>query len=241
MKKIRFEYITDYDYNVCEHPLPSSHIMPEWYKNMAPHIPSEGNEDGKRFIFYNGASNASAKKCVPMRDAMTGGYTITLWAGIFVRRSGNEMELPELSWRVKSPVFDVHGISGLDIDPPYGYNRNVFKYLTHFRVRTPPGYSILIKPPAGHYNLPIMPLTAIVDSDKSVIDSNIPCWVRNDFNGEIKKGTPIAQIFPFKRDSWEHETVLLNENRQFFEEEKGFASTLRNNYIKNIWSKKTFK
>jgi hypothetical protein len=47
-------------------------------------------------------------------------------------------------------------------------------------------------------------LPGIVDTDKYTAPVNFP-FVINDINfeGIIPKGTPIAQVIPFKRDPWE--------------------------------------
>ena len=39
-------------------------------------------------------------------------------------------------------------------------------------------------------------------TDKEVLNFHLPMWLKKDFIGIIKKGTPIAQIIPFKRDNW---------------------------------------
>jgi hypothetical protein len=237
--KIKFTFIGEEAYEVREHPVPSSQMLPQWFSDMSPYQPTETNPEGKRLQIIDGSSSATAKKCSPMLDAMTGGYTVCLWADVLAEKhSSGETDL---SWRVKSPVFSRHGESGRLIPPPPGYGSQVLKYLTEFRVTTPPGYSILVKPVAGHYDLPFMPLTAVIDSDKSVIDTNIPVWVKKGLEGVVPNGTPIAQIIPFKREEWEMEVDYMPYEQYHRDMERGFSKTLVNNYIKNIRSKKSFK
>lgn len=235
--KIRFVYRGDYANQVHDRPAPSSKVIPKWFQDMPPYEPSENNPDGKTFILTNGASNATAKKCTPMLDAMTTGYTVSLWSDILVKQTSLG---PDISWRVHSQVIAPHGASGALIPAPPGYHQAVFKYITDFRVETPAGYSIMIKPPAGYYNVPLMPLTAIIDSDKSVIDTNIPIWISSSFEGIIEKGTPIAQIIPFKRENWQMETDVVSEEQFLRDLDKGFSTTLINNYVKNHKSQKRF-
>jgi hypothetical protein len=235
--KIRFVYRGDYANQVHDRPQPSSKTLPKWFQDMPPYEVAENNPEGKIFMVTHGASNATAKKCTPMLDAMTTGYTVSLWSDVLVRQTATG---PDLSWRVHSQVIMPHGASGQLIPAPPGYHQAVYKYVTDFRVETPSGYSIMVKPPAGYYDLPFMPLTAIIDSDKSVIDTNIPIWIKSDFEGIVERGTPIAQIIPFKRENWEMETDMITEEQFLMDLDKGFSKTLINNYVKHHKSQKRF-
>jgi hypothetical protein len=64
--------------------------------------------------------------------------------------------------------------------------------------------------------------------------------LENDFEGVIEKGTPIAQIIPFKRDSWNAEFDFLENGEYKKIEDKNFNSTIVGHYLKNAWSKKEF-
>lgn len=236
MNKIKFVYIGEHSYNVHERPRPSSSFIPNWFKNMPPYDPTM-SENGIKIV-VEGESNATAKKCVPMLDAITTGYTVTLWSDVQVRQ---EEFGPRITWRVSKDVFSAHKNYGAQlIPPPIGYDNTVFKYLTNFRVETPSGYSIIIRPPAGYYDLPFYAVPAIIDSDKSVIDTNIPVWIKSGIDCIVEKGTPIAQIIPFKRENWQSDFSYIDEQEFSQQVDKNFLSTIKNNYIKNIWSKKKF-
>jgi hypothetical protein len=235
MPKIKFVYLDKYFYDVCERPRPSSAHIPKWFKEMPQYF--DGSDSLKIRPDYGYTSNASAKKCTPMLDGITGGYTVPLWSDVYIRQGSSG---PEIMWRVEKDVFALHGPSSEKVGPPLGFGNKVFKYLTWFRIETPPGYSTIIRPPAGHYDLPFQVIPAIVDTDKSIIDSNLPLWVRDGFEGIVEKGTPIAQVIPFKRESWSSEFSWIDYNTFISEKDKGFNSTIRNNYIKNIWSRKKF-
>jgi hypothetical protein len=242
MPKITFEYIGDYASQVCERPTPSSDYIPKWYKEMNSYEDHDEVAANNRLIVSGGQSNATAKKCVPMLDGIMSGYTVPLWADVQVRQSKNqEGDLPLINWRTQKDIFQLHGASSRGIEPPPGYDNLVFKYIPWFKIKTPPGYSVLVRPPAGHYNLPFLAIPAIIDTDRSVIDSNFPVWIRSDLEGIVEKGTPIAQIFPFKRENWSSEFSVVSETQHFIEQDAGFYKTIKNNYIKNIWSKKTFR
>lgn len=239
MNKIKFVYLGQEYFNTHERPRPSKTYIPEWFKNMPPYSPSENDPEGKKIIVEDGESNATAKKCTPMLDGITTGYTITLWADIQIR---NIDGYPRITWRTSQNIFEMHGNYGAPlVPPPTGYANIVLKYLTRFKIETPKGYSIMIRNPAGHNDLPFYAIPAIIDSDKSVIDNNIPVWIKKDFEGIVEKGTPIAQVIPFKRESWQSEFSWISEQQHKENEEKTFKSNLVNHYVRNIWSKKDFR
>lgn len=239
MNKIKFVYLGQKYFNTHERPRPSNSYIPEWFKNMPPYEPSDESPEGKKIIIENLDSNATAKKCMPMLDAITTGYTVSLWSDVQIRQINGA---PRITWRTHQNIFEEHANYGAPlVVPPPGYSNFVFKYITRFRVETPRGYSIIVRSPAGHNDLPFYAIPAIVDSDKGYLDSTIPVWVKKDFEGIVEKGTPVAQIIPFKRESWKSEFSWISEQQNQEREDRTFNSTLVNHYIKNVWSKKEFK
>jgi hypothetical protein len=238
MPKIKFRYLNEYAHEVCERPRPAKYFVPEWFKKMDPYDKGPKNPNGDKLIVENLFSNASAKKCMPMLDGMTAGYIVPLWADVQIQQTDYG---PNITWRVTKDVFRLHGPSGREIPPPPGYDPIVFKFETYMQIITPPGYSLIVKPIAGHYQQPIVPLSAIVDTDTNVIDNNFPCWIKSGFEGIIEKGTPIAQVIPFKREAWDSEVDYISEEQFNYQLEKGALSKIADNYIKKLWSKKEYK
>lgn len=237
MPNIKFTYIGDYANQVCDRPEPSGSFIPDWFKHMTPYDITPDNPEGKKIKITDYGVNATAKKCTPMLDSIISGYTVPLWADVLVEQREHG---PYLSWRVHKEVFVEHGPSSKRMPAPPGYDQLVLKFLTRFKIKTDPGYSIMVRQPAGHYDLPFYTVPAIVDTDKSVIDNNFPVWIKSGFEGIIEKGTPMAQIFPFKRENWTSSFDVMSEEQQMIDLDKGFSKTLVNNYVKNIWSKKKF-
>lgn len=238
MPKIKFTYLEEYFYEVAERPKPSKNFIPDWFRNMGMFEKSPENPDGTKLMIRNMSANKTAKQCMPMLDAMLTGYTIPLWSDVQVTQ--DDESNPYITWRVSQPLFELHGRSSMDIPEPPGYNKMVFKYIPHFRVETPPGYSIMIRPVAGFYDPVFMPVTAIVDTDKEKIDTNFPIWVKDGFEGIVEKGTPIAQIIPFKREDWSSEFSWMTEKKYMMELDKHFQSNLIQNYKRNVWGKKNY-
>jgi hypothetical protein len=54
-------------------------------------------------------------------------------------------------------------------------------------------------------------MTGVVDTDTFPVPVNFPFFVREDFDGIIPEGTPIAQVIPFKRTDWKSEVDEENQ------------------------------
>lgn len=240
--KIKFIAEDEYFNKVLTWPEPASKFIPQWWKDMELYRHMPGNEDGKKIIISNGISNATPRKCPPMLDAINSGYVIPLWSDIQIN-SNTEDELAYMSWRVSVPVFEIHGKQAELIGTPPGYCKNVFKYRTGMYIQTPPGYSIAVVPPLGYRDLPIQIVPGIIDSDQTnSINLLLPCWVKSGLDYEvIEKGTPIAQIIPFKREDWQMETSYLKNGESQANIDASFGTTLVNHYMRKVRQHKSYK
>lgn len=211
---------------------------------MDPYDKSPLNPTGRKIIVENKNSNATAKKCTPMLDGISSGYIVPLWCDVQIKQVKDKeinIWMPRITWRIDENVFSIHGPSSRQIPPPFGYQNIVFKYLTYFNIKTSKGYSVKINYPFGHYQLPFHVIPAVIDTDRSVIDNNFPCWVQEGFEGIVEKGTPMAQVTPFKRENWKSEMSEIPYEEYRRSDQIGFLSNIQNNYIRNIWSKKIYE
>jgi hypothetical protein len=85
-------------------------------------------------------------------------------------------------------------------------------------------------------------LPAIIDTDKAITQINLPFVLKDlKFEGTIPAGTPIAQIIPFKRESWK----LEKGNEKDIEKNKNTIKLLQSSFVnvyKNkFWQKKSYK
>jgi hypothetical protein len=238
-KKIEFVAINKFGYETQPKPYPASQNIPDWWRKEEPYSVDKNNPTGKKILINYGSSNATFKKCTPMLDAITSGYIIPLWADVQVRQENNGT--PSINWITKTNVFGPHGESSERVQPPTGYSNNVFKYLNTWMPKTPKGYSVLVTAPFGHRDLPFHVIPAIIDSDRSTLEIVPPMWLKEGFEGVVEKGTPMLQITPFKRENWESEFSYLEDGEFEKNQEKNFNSTLVSHYIKNVWSKKSYK
>jgi len=236
--KIKFIAQDPHVWEAALKPIPASQTIPEWWKSMTPYDRTPYNPDGTKLYVENFESNATFKKCTPMLDALTSGYVIPLWSDVQVRQIGEEARI---TWRTSRSIFDPHGPSSSHITPPLGYTRQVVKYLNPWIPRTPKGYSIMVTQPFGSNDSPFHAIPAIIDSDTSSLEVLFPMWIKEGLDGIIEKGTPMVQLTPFKRESWESEFDFYKEGELAAIKDKNFNSTIVSHYIKNHWSKKTYK
>jgi hypothetical protein len=178
-------------------PKPAGNFIPEWYKKLESYISGEKKPDG------NGGTTGTAKRCMPIFDAITNGYIITLAADVFV----SQKETPD---GTKQPYFEWSNYGLVQFHPveqmPEHPNRNSHvaypKWINPWGIKTPKGYSTLFIQPM-HRESPFTIFPGIVDTDTYTAAVNFP-FVLNDstFEGIIPAGTPIAQVVPIKRDNW---------------------------------------
>jgi hypothetical protein len=238
-KKIKFIATDEYAWNTFLKPYPASQSVPDWWRNMTPYDVSPDNPEGKKLIVRDRTANATFKKCTPMLDALTSGYIVPLFADVQVT---HETEGPSITWKVIGRnVFEIHGQSSRQVPTPPGYANLVYKYMNAWIPKTPPGYSVMITSPFGYQDLPFKCIPAIIDSDKSTLEIVAPMWLKADFQGVVEKGTPLMQITPFKRDDWKSEFGYYKNGHYLEVEDANFGGTMVNHYIKNHWSKKSYK
>jgi hypothetical protein len=215
MKNIIFTNVSDY--KDLESPKPASRYIPDWYKQTRSYFQNEKKP------FDDGITPSTIKKCIPVFDAITSGYIIESPADIYI--SLKEKQIQDLedaeSGQENNSKKEQHFVwswfSLIDFHPidqaPHHPLKNEFpypKWINPWGIQTPKGYSSLFVQPM-HRESVFTIFPGIVDTDKYSNPVNFP-FVMNDpnFEGIIPKGTPIAQVIPFKRDTWK--TVIGDKN-----------------------------
>lgn len=230
MKK-QLKYALGIDNNFFPQSLfPSKKYLPDWYKNEKRFT----NEKPK--IFGINEKNLTYKACIPFFDSLTNGYTVELWTDIFVFKNDNGV--PEMRWDIgPDPVVGRDSIKSFT--QPHMHDDAHFAWFNPYTIKTPKNYGLLITHPFNRFDLPFTTLTGIADSDKLLTTGVIPFFIKKDFEGVIPCGTPIFQILPFKRESWEYkeDASLIEKNK-----EQLFMSTRNHSgfYKKNIWKRIMF-
>ena len=214
-KKINFKSVhPDLD---LPHPVPAYKAIPEWYRTSKP--------------FVGGIE--TLKKCVPLLDSMTAGYTLTLAADVFFNRG----VVQDISI---THVVEAHAdaqIGNLKITPEY--YETVYKWINSFVLKTPKGYSTLFVHPINRIDLPFYSFSGLVDTDNFPLEVNFPFLIKKDFVGIIPAGTPIAQAIPVKRENW---SSSVEDSSDYYR--PAFTHTMHNPpfnyYKKNFWTRKKY-
>lgn len=228
----KIEFGTDVDF--IEFPLPAKKYVPEWYKKSDRTI---GDKLQVNNITASGLK--TVKMCAPFLDSLTNGYVIELIQDVHVTKDafGNQ----SLVWKIgeveMAEYRDIEGLGGMPISSEYA--QQAFAWKCHWVWRTPKGYSALVTHPLNRMDLPFTTFSGIVDSETAVSKGNLPFLIKKDFEGVIPAGTPIAQILPYKRESWEavnNPALVTDGLKQSFLTNKVSGGWYKNNH----WFKKDF-
>lgn len=221
-------------------PIESYKVLPDWYKDLAKY--KAGTSHSLRYLNPindrgSDGSDVSTKLCVPFMDAMTAGYMYLLEDDVHV--SIGEYGLPEISWESHRYIMDSRPT--LDQPVPTGCHPIQVGVKMNWYYESEPGYSVLITHPLNRHDLPFVVPSGIVDSDIWGLPVFIPFFIKKDFEGTIKKGTPIFQIIPIKREPWELEIDKSEEAREKHKvKEEARRSHITAHYRKATWQKKIY-
>ena len=228
MKKITFTNVLGLDFFP---PKPAVKEVPEWYKNTPEYISDEGKK-----IPNDGSTPHTIKKCIPVFDAITAGYILYTQVDVQINQQNG---IPYYMWADQGAI-GFHPIVQAPLHPtrneaPYA------KWNNAYAITTPPGYSTLFTAPM-HRESVFTILEGIVDTDQYKAPVNFP-FILNDtkWEGVIPAGTPMAQVIPFKRESWEHKIGSDKEREEQNLVTKKLKTLFFNSYKRQYWSRKEYK
>jgi hypothetical protein len=148
--------------------------------------------------------------------------------------------LPELEDDLIKDIVEIMPYKSTKGYPrPDGYHKLILKLSTLWGVRTEEGYSTWFTSPQHRPDIPIKVLDGVVDTDKAPARFPFAFFLKDNFDGVIKAGTPIVQAIPFKRDDWVSEYIDIDlEN--YKKQKLAASTTFTNAYKKLFWSRKKF-
>jgi hypothetical protein len=245
MKKIIFTNTTQY--KALELPKPASKYIADWYKETNSYTNNEKKP------FGDGSSPATIKKCMPVFDAMTSGYIIESPADVYVHAEKIEYQnedesslnpilqkTQEFSWS----LLNLINFHPLEQAPKHPYKKEDFRYPkwdNPWGIKTPRGYSTLFVQPF-HRESVFTILPGIVDTDSYFSPVNFPFVINDpDFDGLIPKGTPIAQVIPFKRDRWKNSLGNENDRDNIIQNSLKLQTKFFDKYKSMFWEKKNYE
>ncbi len=219
-------------------PIPASKNMPEWYKRQPPNINKE--------LLAKGIESSTIKKCMPIFDSMTAGYLILSPCDIYVDATNPETleySAPNQLGAIRGRLFSSHsleqyGTYPIDTDK---YHRTLLRVFPLWSVGTPEGYSSMVLQPMHIDESPVVAFPGIVDTDKFVTNGHFSFLVKKGFKGVIKKGTPLVQLIPFKREPWQMAIATPEESKNVIKKQGALLGSVFANAYKNFFrSKKEF-
>jgi hypothetical protein len=218
---IKFNPVSKFAEKNIPCPKPARTYTPDWYKN----IPAF--RDGRQ-------SDKTIKMCPPFADSFGFGYIQETW---------EEIEIYSGQLRSKSSMCEIRGKVDNSFSIPNDYTDMEFVWHPGWNPELPKGYSALITHPINRVDLPFYTLSGIVEHDTylhAMPGSNLPLLIKKDFSGIIPIGTPMYQIIPFKRDSWESSLNEYDKDAQG-KITNPIASYPSGGYKKLHWIKKNFR
>jgi len=174
-------------------PKPSKEFIPEWYKTVPVEVKNYQHNYKKL------TDLRTVKACPSFTDVFKLGYVFVAPCDIWLNISENGK--PE--WKVPHENFlvDLHPKAQFVDYIPDKNLRYTFKFVSPFRVITPPGYSVMQLPMMYHYNKEFYVPYGIIDTDIHH-EINQQICITTDDEVLIKKGTPLCYLIPFKREKY---------------------------------------
>jgi Family of unknown function (DUF6065) len=177
---------------VIPEPKPAGKFISEWYKKIPPVIKDERGPFGD--------ASMTAKKCLPMLDAMTLGYVITTQSDFSVRTNHDNSEI-EIFNSPEIRAAEFHSLAQVGNNSYPGYPGKPIKFINNWVIKTAPGWSTLFLPLINNFDNPEFTcLSGFVDTDKYPKEVNFPAiWNAPNYDNCIKAGTPLVVAIPIKR------------------------------------------
>jgi len=204
------------------YPTPSKSHIPEWIKHLQPY-----SDENKTY--------QTAKRCIPMLDAVMSGYTIVLTEDIKVEQTDTG---PYYSWP--------HGLGVKFHRPEQARTHSkvqnpIAKWENPWSIETPHGYSCLFVSPLNNDGLPFTPFAGVVDTDVYTPLVNFPFLLTDPtFEGIVPAGTPIVQVIPFRREPWTM-AIAIGNTEKIQRSSRRLHSVFKNGYRRLFHQPKSFE
>ena len=217
-------------------PLLAAQAIPEWWLKAKRTVegtgdPSIGELDSLTF-----------KVCQPFTDTLRTGYIIPLWQDISYSDTseyyGESEPRITINW---GRGYDVNGtdkvpienkswdsweeIGGIEDRLIHGA---AFSFTNPWIIRTPPGYSCLFTEPLNNENSAIKLFSGIVNTDTYFNSVNFFFGFRKGIStpGILKRGIPLVQVIPFKREEWTSSVNPIEVNGEAYNNQKAVVNEL---------------
>jgi len=225
-KKITFCATDQAMVDVWPHPQPASKFIPKEYKKL-------DRLHKKNYHLL------TVKTCIPFLDSMTAGYIIPFDQDYLIDPTENDFSITPANRQPDD--FGFHGESQLPKSWQETMGKNAGKFHNKWLIKTPPGYSCLFIKPMNRMEERFEIIPGIVDTDEYINLINFPFILRKrDEQFLIKKGEPMVQVIPFKREPWKKWSGFYLE-KLHSKTRNLLISKFIDRYKNLFWKKKSFK
>ena len=225
-KKIQFTAIEEEYVDVWPHPKPAGHFIPDDYKKLERHRDKN-------------LHHPTVKTCIPFLDAMTAGYIIPFDQDYIIDSVADDFSIIAAN-KEPEPSDSFHSHEQLPKGLKQG-KTNAGKWINKWLIKTPPGYSCLFMQPMNRAEKRFQIIAGIVDTDNYMNVINFPFyWHIWDSQTVVKKGEPMVQIIPFKRESWKKWSGFRFEKDHQVTLNK-LRSKFTDRYKQMFWKKKNYR
>jgi len=225
-KKIIFCAEKKHMVDIWPHPVPASKVIPDDYKKLNSF--TDGN-----------VMSPTVKKCIPFLDSLTAGYIIRFDQDYVVQPVGDDFSIFPAT--KNDDDVDFHSYQQLPESYKKMAGQNAGKFINKWLIKTPPGYSCLFVPPMNRIEKRFKIIEGVVDTDTYINIINFPfVLLEKEKQFMIKKGEPMVQCIPFKRESWKMWSGFYKE--ELHAKTLDTLNTKWTDKYKNLfWKKKSYK
>jgi len=226
-KKIKFIATDGAMLDVWPHPKPASKFIPKEYREL------------ERY-FKGDLKVATLKACMPFLDSMTAGYIIPFDQDYLIEPVEKEFSVTPASRQNQDIGY--HEKAQLPKEWNAKAGEHAGKFINKWLIKTPPGYSCLFTQPLNRYGEKrIQVIDGIVDTDTYINTIHFPFILfKRDRQFLLKKGDPMIQVIPFKRESWKMWSGFVYEPKHS-KTLNQLMSVFINRYKSLFWNKKSWK
>lgn len=214
MARPRIEFFTEHEGLLETPPIPARKVLPDWFRQMSPAIDLPPGTS--RFPFGLSSKlrlsnvNATIRRCPGVISYLSEGYLIPLWSDFLVQVRGETVycvgsnELAHASPHSKEMQYSTMPL-------PNDYLKDSVKFTNPWKVRTPPGWSVLISQPFYHFERRFTAVPGVVDSDVYHHIHVNTFFRKGDADHQLKMGIPFVHVMPFQRGVLDVEVRSMTE------------------------------
>ena len=225
--------------NVFPEPEPASMNVPDWYKKQLSY--HENDKTPK-----NGSQTLTIKKCMAISDAMLSGYVLKAPCDIYIDTTNEEDPVYQMANNLtfSRPITGSHEeyqYNEMPIDKDF-YVKKLLRVNMIWLVKTMPGYSCMFLNPLLGDKSPLNAIPGVIDTDTFYPVGLFSFLVKKNYKGTIKKGTPLLQVIPFKREDYSHELVQDNDIlNKITRQGLSLRTVFNSGYKKLFWKPKKYR